>query len=118
MEAILGAIFLDGGYTAVHEVVEKLFRNHLDGFRVDQWEKDFKTLLQEWLQGVGRSLPEYRVASVSGPPHERLFQVECQVDGSEPGWGEGRSKRLAEQAAAKVALAALGESPEGGSRDS
>ncbi len=68
--------------------------------------RDPKSLLQEQIQAEGKTTPHYRVLSTSGPAHEQRFLVECVVDGIVIGHGEGRSKRLAERAAALAALAA------------
>ena len=69
--------------------------------------RDFKSLLQEELQAVGRSLPVYRVVSENGPDHEKVFCVELLVDEERLAAGEGKTKKAAEQAAAEVALAQL-----------
>ena len=66
--------------------------------------QDAKTALQEWAQGRGRPLPEYREVARSGPHHEPVFTVEARVDGEAPEVGEGRSKRQAEQQAAERLL--------------
>ena len=71
--------------------------------------QDAKTALQEWAQGRGLALPEYREVRREGPPHEPVFTVEVSVIGQTPARGEGRSKRLAEQAAAARLLAELDE---------
>ncbi len=113
VEALLGAIYLDGGYTAACEVVQRLFAEVLSDCRPGQWDKDYKSMLQERLQGAGLPLPDYQVITIDGLPHERVFQIACVVD---RGMGEpdpfscigfGRSKRNAEQAAAKAVYAAL-----------
>ncbi|MBF0424088.1 MAG: ribonuclease III [Magnetococcales bacterium] len=104
MEAVFGAIYLDGGYEAVLKVADRLVGPRMDQLVEGHWGKDYKTLLQEKMQGAGLPLPEYRVVAVSGAPHERLFQVECRVGGNAPGVGSGRSKRLAEQQAAAQVL--------------
>lgn len=107
LEALFGAIFLDGGFDAAKVVIRQLLKPRLDTLDHGRWDKDYKTLLQEYLQSQGMLLPDYRVVSVTGAPHERFFCVECQVERAEPGIGYGRSKRLAEQAAAGEVLAGL-----------
>ncbi|HIJ85537.1 MAG: RNAse III [Magnetococcales bacterium] len=107
VEAVFGAIYLDGGYEAVLKVAEGVLGSRMCKLEEDRWDKDYKTMLQEKLQASGFPLPRYRVISVSGAPHDRLFKVECQVNGGESGLGSGRSKRLAEQAAAAEVLGAL-----------
>ncbi len=107
LEAVLGAVFLDGGWVGVEAVVLRLFDSRLDRFSDNGWGKDFKTALQERLQGEGLSLPSYGLVVVSGAPHERQFSVECRVDERISGRGVGRTKRLAEQEAAREALMAM-----------
>lgn len=104
-EAILGALFLDGGLDCVHHVVTRLMGDMVEGLQDVDRHKDYKSLLQERLQGVNRSLPCYEVISVSGPHHDRLFEVSCLLeDDRMRGVGSGSSKRHAEQSAAKEVL--------------
>ncbi|MBF0162153.1 MAG: ribonuclease III [Magnetococcales bacterium] len=112
VEALLGAIYLDGGYPAAYTVIQRLFAEELAACRPGQWEKDYKSMLQEHLQGIGLPLPDYPLISMTGAPHERTFQIACVITSapdaeplSREGWG--RSKRSAEQAAAKAVFAAL-----------
>jgi ribonuclease-3 len=108
VEAILGAVYLDGGFDAVREVIERLFGPRLDSAGTDPPGKDPKTALQERLQGRRLPLPRYAVLQVGGEAHQQTFRVECRVD--ELGvvvTGEGLSRRAAEQDAAQAALAAL-----------
>ncbi len=104
MEAILGAIYLDGGHVAARRVVGTMFAAALAGIQVDQSGKDFKSLLQERLQGLGRPLPVYRVVQAEGAPHQRLFTVECLAEGLPSGRGQGSTKRAAEREAARMLL--------------
>ncbi|MBF0110232.1 MAG: ribonuclease III [Magnetococcales bacterium] len=110
IEAVFGAIYLDGGYDAVLRVTAEKLGSRIRKLKDGRWDKDYKTLLQEKLQGMGRSLPQYRVVRVSGAPHDRLFQVECFVKGQEPGIGTGQSKRMAEQTAAAQVFGTLVQS--------
>lgn len=108
MEALLGAVFLDGGYDAAREVILGLFAARLDALEPDRESKDPKTRLQEWLQARHYALPVYSIASVTGDPHNQHFVVQCSI--AEPACetqGEGSSRRRAEQSAADSALAAL-----------
>lgn len=107
LEALLGAIYLDGGYEAVGGVGERLFVTLLATIQPGHPERDYKSLLQEWLQAHGQPLPEYRPVSISGAPHDRRFEIICLLNGHERGSGVGRSKREAEQEAARHALAYL-----------
>lgn len=105
VEAIFGAIYLDGGLEAVGEVVEGYLERALAARRRDP--ADAKTRLQEIVQAHGWGLPTYRVIAESGPDHRKLFTVECSVEGTVRGEFEGRSKKVAEQGAAAAALGLL-----------
>ncbi|WP_227657610.1 ribonuclease III [Candidatus Magnetaquicoccus inordinatus] len=113
LEALLGAIYLDGGYQAVFAVIEGLFAQHLQQCRSGPRKKDYKSLLQEHLQGIGLPLPVYQVLQIDGPDHARLFQVACMVQWQKSAndslqrIGSGSSKRSAEQAAAQAIYQAL-----------
>lgn len=108
LEALIGAVYLDGGHRPACELVLRLLRARLDALELGQAEKDPKTRLQELLQAQGRGLPEYEVLRVSGDPHAQEFRVACRV--SEPAResrGRGTSRRRAEQAAAQQMLREL-----------
>jgi len=101
-EAVMGALYLDGGLPAARAFIEKHWRPLL--IEDARPPKDAKTALQEWAQGRGLPLPVYRVRSAEGPPHEPVFEVEVIVEGRSPVVGTGRSRRAAEQAAAAALL--------------
>jgi len=101
-EALLGALYLDGGLTAARALIERLWRPLLEADQ--QPPQDNKTALQEWAQGAGLSLPHYLDADRSGSDHEPLFTVRVIVEGEPPAEGQGRSKRAAAQAAAGALL--------------
>ncbi len=104
-EAVLGAIFLDGGFYPVQAVIKQLYVPILDKIDLRTLGKDAKTLLQEYLQGNKIALPRYAVISISGAAHKQEFKVECTVPQLEVRVsGTGISRRAAEQAAAKEAL--------------
>ena len=105
-EAVLGALFVDRGWSAARAVLIPRFVESLER-RPAVHLGDAKTRLQEAAQAGGSALPEYRLVAEEGPDHEKWFTVECWLDGSVVGSGTGRSKKLAEQRAAAVALAAL-----------
>jgi ribonuclease-3 len=112
LEALLGAVLLDGGMDALRAVVARLFGAHLDKAGVDV-RKDAKTLLQETLQARGLDLPKYEICGKSGDAHAPVFEVLCHVEGL--GIAErahGSSRREAEQGAARAALSALERSDE------
>jgi len=107
LEALLGAIFLDGGYEACRSCILGLFSDALDNISKIAALKDAKTRLQEHLQAHHLALPEYRVIEVSGAAHDQFFKVECIVAESEPTLGQGKSRRYAEQGAAEKMLSQL-----------
>jgi ribonuclease III len=104
VEAVVGAVFLDGGFDPAHKVVRTLLGGLLDSIDPATSGKDPKTLLQEYLQGRKLALPRYAVVATRGEAHEQHFQVECAIP--ELGirsLGEGASRRSAEQEAAREA---------------
>lgn len=110
LEAMLGALYLDQGMDACRQWVRRLYADKLAGLSLDNWRKDPKTLLQEWLQARGRALPEYRLLSAEGPPHRRVFTVECRVAVcGEASVASGPSCKNAEQQAAQKILDRLAE---------
>ena len=102
IEAVLGAVFLDSGFDAAREVVLKLWQPILAEDASQQI--DAKSVLQEWAQGRGLSLPRYVEISREGPDHAPKFTTEVRIKGRAPATGLGRSKRHAEQAAARALL--------------
>jgi ribonuclease-3 len=105
-EAVLGAVFLDGGLEPARRMVARSFS---DEVRVDPAAdvREFKTRLQELAQRVYRTTPEYRLIGTTGPDHAKHFESHVVIDGRVYGSGRGASKKLAEQAAAEEALLAL-----------
>lgn len=106
-ESLLAATYLDQGHAAARAFVQQHALDTLDLEAVALREQNFKSLLQEHLQGEGRALPEYDVVDADGPSHARVYTVEVQIDGNVMGGGRARSKQRAEQKAAAEALAAL-----------
>jgi ribonuclease-3 len=105
LEAVLGAVFLDGGFDAAQTVIKRLYIPILDHIDPRTLGKDAKTLLQEYLQGHKIALPTYTVVATHGAAHNQQFEVECTVPKLEVKVsGSGASRRAAEQAAAKKAL--------------
>ena len=102
-EAVIGALYLDGGLDAARGLIESFWTARLES--ASEPPQDAKTGLQEWAQKRGLALPHYREVGREGPAHEPHFTIEASVAGHEPAQGEGRSKRLAEQAAAERLLA-------------
>ncbi|MHB8253618.1 MAG: ribonuclease III [Acidiferrobacter sp.] len=107
-EAVVGALYRDGGYEEARRILMDLFASRLSGIDVHAQAKDAKTLLQEFLQGRGLELPQYELISITGQDHEQHFKVACRVTGlSEPTQGQGSTRRYAEQEAARLALKRL-----------
>lgn len=102
-EAVVAAVYLDGGYPQAAELVAKHFAGEVESV-AGRASSDPKTELQEACQARFRRTPEYRVAAMEGPDHARWFRVEVVLDGDVLGSGEGSSKRIAERAAAREAL--------------
>ena len=109
-EAVLGAIYQDGGYEPAHRVVERYFGADVTGKKLGQ--HDYKTRLQEISQMLFGAPPVYRIVSETGPDHEKFFVTEITLGGKVLGKGEGRSKKQSEQEAAKHALHELQQSGE------
>ena len=108
MEALIGAVYLDGGFDAACALVKSLFGEVIGSTQPDNWRKDPKTELQEWLQARKLPVPEYRITATRGQAHAQTFEVECLVPAlSRSACGEGRSRRAAEQEAARRMLAGL-----------
>ena len=109
LEAIYGAVFLDGGYGAAKEVIARTFGTALSQLDSESVDKDAKTRLQEYLQAKHRAKPQYRVVSTSGAKQSLTFEVECALE--EPllkATGSGSSRQRAEQQAAGNLLTLLG----------
>jgi len=108
LEAVVGAIFLDGGYEAARNAVLLAFGPLIEQLDPERPAKDAKTQLQELLQAGRRQLPDYRVLSVRGAPHRQSFEVECLVpDAGLSATGSGTSRQRAEQQAALAMLEKL-----------
>jgi ribonuclease III len=108
VEAIIGAVFLEGGYEPAQALVQRLFGEVIQGTDAESWSKDAKTELQEWLQARKIPVPAYRISATRGEKHAQTFEVECAV--ATLGLmerGEGKSRRAAEQEAARRMLDAL-----------
>ncbi|HXU53863.1 MAG TPA: ribonuclease III [Casimicrobiaceae bacterium] len=104
LEAVFGAIFLDGGFDAVDAAISRLYAGEIAGIDPTGLAKDPKTRLQEWLQGRKLAVPEYEVAAVRGESHLQTFDVVCRIPALDiVATGSGPSRRAAEQAAAAAA---------------
>jgi len=107
LEALIGALYLDGGFKAAYEFVRRFMELEIDRVQSDRHRKDYKTLLQEYSQHRFRSYPIYRLLKRTGPDHERLFWMEVAINGDVYGPGTGKNKKEAEQEAAKMAYETL-----------
>ena len=117
LEAVVGAVYLDGGIGAASALVQRLYGTRLRDLDLRSSAKDAKTVLQEMLQGSGLRLPNYRVLQTSGPQHAQCFVVECEVpDLGLRASGQGPSRRAAEQQAAQSVIPLL-EQRQSGSQE-
>jgi len=105
MEAVLGALYLDGGFAAAESFITLRWSDLAR--RISAPPKDAKTALQEWAQARGLAVPEYRVIDTTGPAHAPEFTIEVRISGKEPRIGRANSKRAAEQLAAQALLGSL-----------
>jgi len=109
LEAIIGGIYLEAGLDVVRERVLLWFASRLEGLTLTQSQKEPKSLLQEFLQGHQRGLPEYSITAVEGKSHDQTFSVECRIAMVDEAFmGVASSRRDAEQIAATKALNSLG----------
>lgn len=106
MEAVAGAVYLDGGFEEAKKYIIRFILESQDGFTVFN---DSKTVLQELVQGKGQEPPRYRITGFKGPEHRRIFMCEVLIGNKKMGEGEGTSKKGAEQNAARKALDAMRE---------
>ncbi|HEX9022051.1 MAG TPA: ribonuclease III [Nitrospirota bacterium] len=104
LEALIASVYLDGGKDTARTLVIRLFEDAIKKTCASRGTSDYKTELQELCQERLRQLPEYRVVSESGPDHRKQFEVELSIKSEVLGRGSGRSKKEAEQKAAKEAL--------------
>jgi ribonuclease-3 len=112
LEAILGAIYLDGGFQKAQRVIAQLFSPYLEAAETEMWLPDYKTKLQEIMQATHKIAPRYIVAKEFGPAHAKIFGVKVRIQEKVMGFGAGRSKKEAEQRAARRALERLGHKRE------
>jgi ribonuclease-3 len=104
-EAVIGAIFIDGGYRRVSKIITTLLKNCLNGD--EEIFKDYKTKLQEVAQRKFKKVPKYKVVLEEGPPHDKNFHIEVRLGRKSFGKGVGRNKKQAEQEAAKQGLESM-----------
>ncbi|MCB1800503.1 MAG: ribonuclease III [Gammaproteobacteria bacterium] len=107
IEAIIAAVYLDGGLDEARALIHRLLGQRLAEPAPEIRRKDPKTRLQEHLQSLGRPLPHYEVMKIAGDQHDQTFRVRCSIGMAADTEGEGGSRRKAEQAAARAMLAQL-----------
>jgi len=110
-EALFGAIYMDSGFDPVLKILQKLLEPHLQSETSSPFSPDYKSLLQEETQRIHGASPEYQVLKESGPDHNKRFQASVTIDGELKGIGWGRSKKEAEQEAARKALEEINKMP-------
>ena len=110
VEALFGAVYLDSGFEAVERVIRTLYSSYIENTDPRELSKDPKTKLQEFLQGIRIALPDYGVIDVLGEAHDQEFVLECRVPTFDvAARGNGRSRRSAEQEAARLAYKLISE---------
>ncbi len=107
MEAIFGAYYLDSGYKAVRKFILEFLVPEVNKVLENKHKKDYKTLLQEYVQKRYKEYPRYSVVKKSGPDHNRLFWISVTINGVVYGPGKGKNKKEAEQEAAGIAYQAV-----------
>ena len=107
MEAIIGAYYLDSGYKPVKSFVLKLIVPEINGVLEDRHQKDYKTMLQEYVQKTFKTYPRYKTIKKAGPDHDRTFWIEVVIGDQTFGPGKGKNKKEAEQKAAGIAYKAF-----------
>ncbi|RXK13044.1 ribonuclease III [Halarcobacter mediterraneus] len=103
-EAIMGAIYLESGLEALKPIILKLLEISYDKINLDVLFSDYKTALQEVTQAQFGSIPEYKIEGSYGPDHKKEFEISIWIDGVSYGKAIGKSKKLAQQAVAKIAI--------------
>lgn len=107
-EAIVGALFWDAGYDKAHEFVKSVFQEHITRLDLEKkYAKDYKTHLQEKIQKLFKKVPTYKVVKDEGPDHNKVFYIEVCLEDRVLGLGKGKSKKQAEQEAARNGLEGL-----------
>lgn len=107
VEAVLGAVYLDRGFGKAYRVIRRIALELFEQVGTEGFYKDYKTLLQEKAQTLFRTVPKYKLVEETGPDHDKTFTVNLMIKGDVLGVGKGKSKKGAEQNAAKEALGAI-----------
>ncbi|MDR0554795.1 MAG: ribonuclease III [Treponema sp.] len=112
LEALIGAIYLDSGYKAAFRFVSRWINPEIVRVQQNRHHQDYKSLLQEFCQRQFRCYPEYNLVKRSGPDHERIFWTEVRINGQPYGQGMGKTKKSAEQEAARAAYESMADQGE------
>ncbi len=107
LEALIGALYIDGGFEVARRFIERHILGDIQNFIEHRDHINYKSELQEWTQRTHGSYPEYLIRSTRGPDHDKIFFIEVKIEGITQGKGRGKSKKDAEQMAAKEALEKL-----------
>jgi ribonuclease-3 len=107
-EAVIAAVYLDGGLEEARRLLLRELSDEIERVRTPEFLRDYKSALQEQLQAQGRGRPDYVIVATTGPDHDKVFTVDVRVEHATLGTGRGRSKKDAEQEAAREALGKLG----------
>ena len=107
LEAIIGALYLDGDLKAAAKFINKVFKSEIELVKEGKGSKDYKSVLQQLALKKFKTMPSYKIISEIGPDHKKHFIVEALISGKRYGIGSGYNKKSAEQASAKEALSAL-----------
>jgi ribonuclease III len=109
LEALIGAIYLDGKFEELSDLLGELMEDVITEVDMSKAKANYKALLQEYTQAEGQGLPDYATVAEKGPSHRKVFHIQVSVDGEALGFGEGATKKEAQQAAARLALVALNQ---------
>lgn len=107
VEALIGAVYLDGGYAKTDAIIRRLFAGLAREIDLEESSRDYKSLIQEYTQHLYGTRPEYVLVCESGPPHDRVFKMALRLRGRVLAEGSGRSKKAAEQEVARKAYQCL-----------
>ncbi|MCF7811308.1 ribonuclease III [bacterium] len=110
LEAIIGALYLDGGLEVARDFIHNRIISDIDDLIAGKLDRNYKSQLLEYVQGIGLSSPVYNVISEEGPDHKKRFEIEVRVQNKPLGIGSGRSKKAAQQQAAREAVKHLDDS--------
>ena len=106
-EALVGALYLDAGFDATLQIISRLFSPLLERVGTQEMVHDYKSMIQEYTQHAHKTLPDYKLLEESGPAHDKTFKVMLTLNGETLATGKGKSKKEAEQEAAKEAFFCL-----------